>query len=85
MSRCAPVPAGSGLVLLNLREILEKCKQECDTSSDNRNINIYSVADGNFSYEQALVLSKTSLVDIVGIQTSVVQLINRTATTMLSL
>lgn len=85
MSRCAPVPAGSGLVLLNLREILEKCKQECDTSLDNRNINIYSVADGNFSYEQALVLSKTSLVDIVGIQTSVVQLINRTATTMLSL
>ena len=69
LTRCMPLP-GAGLNLMNLREILEKCRQECDPDLDLCKNLYYIVTNGNHFYEQALVLSKTSLIDIVGMKTS---------------
>jgi cobalamin-dependent methionine synthase I len=67
---------------LNLRELLEKCKQEADSDIASSNNTIYSVGNGNYNLEQVLVLSKASLVDIIGMQSSLTQMLNRMVTAL---
>jgi hypothetical protein len=58
--RSQPIP-NAGMILFNLREVLDKCKNECGVLSD------LWVLSGNIIFEQNIVHSCSRCIDILGI------------------